>query len=566
MARKSRRIQQEATIVTSPRAEQQIKKKETLLRTAAYGRLSVEGETDESLHTQMAMLYHFIETHEDLQLKDSYSDNGYSGTNFDRPEFVRLMDDVRNGRIECIVVKDLSRFGRDYLETGYYIETLFPHLNVRFISITDEFDSNREEDRNSLAIPIKNMVNAMYAKDISKKICASREILKNKPDAMPMGNAPFGYDFTEDKKAYCPDIDNAPTVRAIFSWARMGVSSKNIAKRLSLIGALTPGESRKQKHGKEYRVSPWREDMIYKVLQHPVYEGDICVGRIKQALYKSEKTHRTAPEEWNVRKNAHTPLVSREDRAWILENMEANCTTKYGKDDYHIEQRMKIQENFSGMIYCAECGRHMRYVRYIHDYKTKEKTGGSYICPQDGGKAACGGRVVYEDFLKIFVMDQIHFLIKGMCDRRKMLEQVNTSQGGKNALVSAQKKMLALEVKISETEERQHKLYEDYADGVLDAEDYQNIKEQYIADAQRMQEELSVLEDKRKRLEKTIADYTGIVKHLEQYLDKRDFNADLVHELVERISISNAEGIEITFKCADVYTKVLEIMEGGESG
>ena len=564
MARKSRRTQKEIAEAEQILAAQPVKKKEVLLRTAAYGRLSVEAETDESLHTQMAMLYRFIENHEELQLEDSYADNGYSGTNFDRPEFVRLMDDVRSGKIECIVVKDLSRFGRDYLETGYYIETLFPHLNVRFIAITDEFDSSREEDRNSLAIPIKNMVNAMHAKDISKKICASREVMKNKTDAMPMGTAPFGYAFTEDKKAYRPDDLAAPTVRVIFSWARMGISVRNIAKRLSMMGVLTPGESRKQKLGKAFHHSPWREDMVYKVLRQPAYVGDICVGRIKQALYKSEKTHRTSPDEWTVRRNAHIPMVSREDHAWILEAMEANSTIKISKEDYHIAQREKVQDQFAGMIYCAECGHNMHYFRYIHDYKTKEKTGGSYLCPQDGGRAACGGRVVYEDFLKIFVMDQIHLLIKGMCDRKQMLDKINTSQGGKNALVSAQKKMLALQVKISETEERQQKLYEDYADGVLDAEDYQSIKEQYIADARRMQDELAALEDRRKRLEKTIADYTGIVKHLEKYLDSREFNAELVRELVERISISNTDGIEITFKCADVYANVLEIMEGGD--
>lgn len=564
MARKSRRTQNDTAVSTAVIANIQTKKKENLLRTAAYGRLSVENETDESLQTQMSMLYQFIDEHEDLQFEDSYSDNGYSGTNFDRPEFVRLMDDVRNGKIECIVVKDLSRFGRDYLETGYYIETLFPHLNVRFIAVTDEFDSIREEDRSSLAVPIKNMVNAMYAKDISKKICASREVIKNKEDSMPMGTAPFGYDHSEDKKRYVLDEENAPTVRAIFAWSRLGVSVKEIGKRLDLIGAMTPGQSRNQKAGKEVKPAEWRADTVYKILSHPGYVGDVCVGRIKQALYKAEKCHRTSPDEWTVHQNTHEPLVTREDREQIIQTMKENNMKKYSETDYHKEQREKIQDQFSGMIHCAECGRNMYYVRYLHDYKTLKKTGGQYLCPQNGGKAACGGRVVHEDFLKIFIMDQIHLLIKGMCDRKKMLDMVNTSQGGKNALLSAQKKMLALQVKISETEERQHKLYEDYADGILDAEDYQNIKEQYVADAQRMQDELAGLEVKRKRLEKTIDDYSKIVKHLEQYLDNREFNPELVHELVERVSISNTDGYEITFKCEDVYKRVIEMMEGGE--
>lgn len=564
MARKSRRAQNDTAVSTAVIANIQTKKKENLLRTAAYGRLSVENETDESLQTQMSMLYQFIDEHEDLQFEDSYSDNGYSGTNFDRPEFVRLMDDVRSGIIECIVVKDLSRFGRDYLETGYYIETLFPHLNVRFIAVTDDFDSIREEDRSSLAVPIKNMVNAMYAKDISKKICASREVMKNKADSMPMGTAPFGYDHSEDKKKYVLDEENAPTVRAIFAWSRLGVSVKEIGKRLDLIGAMTPGQSRNKKVGKEIKPAEWRADTVYKILSHPGYVGDVCVGRIKQALYKAEKCHRTSPDEWTVHQNAHEPLVTREDREQIIQTMKANNMKKYSETDYHKEQREKIQDQFSGMIHCAECGRNMYYVRYLHDYKTLKKTGGQYLCPQNGGKAACGGRVVHEDFLKIFIMDQIHLLIKGMCDRKKMLDKVNTSQGGKNALLSAQKKMLALQVKISETEERQHKLYEDYADGILDAEDYQNIKKQYVADAQRMQDELAGLEVKRKRLEKTIDDYSKIVKHLEQYLDNREFNPELVHELVERVSISNTDGYEITFKCEDVYKRVIEMMEGGE--
>lgn len=564
MARKSRRAQNETAVSTAVVANIQTRKKENLLRTAAYGRLSVENETDESLQTQMSMLYQFIDEHEDLQFEDSYSDNGYSGTNFDRPEFVRLMDDVRSGKIECIVVKDLSRFGRDYLETGYYIETLFPHLNVRFIAVTDDFDSIREEDRSSLAVPIKNMVNAMYAKDISKKICASREVIKNKEDSMPMGTAPFGYDHSEDKKRFVLDEENAPTVRAIFAWSRLGVSVKEIGKRLDLIGAMTPGQSRNKKVGKEIKPAEWRADTVYKILSHPGYVGDVCVGRIKQALYKAEKCHRTSPDEWTVHQNVHEPLVTREDREQIIQTMKANNMKKYSETDYHKEQREKIQDQFSGMIHCAECGRNMYYVRYLHDYKTLKKTGGQYLCPQNGGKAACGGRVVHEDFLKIFIMDQIHLLIKGMCDRKKMLDMVNTSQGGKNALLSAQKKMLALQVKISETEERQHKLYEDYADGILDAEDYQNIKEQYVADAQRMQDELAGLEVKRKRLEKTIDDYSKIVKHLEQYLDNREFNPELVHELVERVSISNTDGYEITFKCEDVYKRVIEMMEGGE--
>ena len=170
------------------------------LATAAYIRLSVENngqETDDSLKTQIALVESFIREHNDLYLLDTYVDNGFSGTKFDRPEFVRMMDDVKTGRIQCVVVKDLSRFGRDYLETGYYIETIFPLLNVRFISITDQFDSIREKDRNSLSVPIKNIVNAMYAKDYSRKQEAFREMCKKTGRVMDI-NAPYGYRMAKE--------------------------------------------------------------------------------------------------------------------------------------------------------------------------------------------------------------------------------------------------------------------------------------------------------------------------------------------------------------------------------
>lgn len=139
------------------------------LATAAYARISVDKKNDGCVQTQITMLHQYIDSHPEYKLVDTYVDNGYTGTDFDRPEFIRLMDDVRAGKIQCIVVKDLSRFGRNTIEAGYYIETIFPCLNVRLISINDNFDSSREEDRNSMIIPIKNMINEMYAKDASKK-------------------------------------------------------------------------------------------------------------------------------------------------------------------------------------------------------------------------------------------------------------------------------------------------------------------------------------------------------------------------------------------------------------
>jgi DNA invertase Pin-like site-specific DNA recombinase len=564
MARKSRRTQ------NTEAAEKKIplRKHQNLLATAAYGRLSVENsgyEDDESIQTQMTMLYQYIEEHPELEFADSYQDNGYTGTNFDRPEFTRLMDDVRSGKIQCIVVKDLSRFGRDYLETGYYLETLFPHLNVRFIAITDDFDSSREEDLNSLAVPIKNMVNAMYAKDISKKQCAAAKIRLSRPDAMPNGCAPYGYRFSEDKKQYLADPETAPYVRMIFQWVLMGVSFKKIAKRLDLLGALTPGQSRRQKCRGTIQQASWRENTVYKISQNPNYTGDVYMGRRRQALYKSESCKPTSPDEWIIRENTHEPLVSREDYQRVQEIIAANGKKKEADRACHCEDRKRMPNHFPGMIYCAECGHQMNFVRYTHNYTTNKKSVTAFICPENEGKAACGGQIVYEDFLKIVAMDQIQVLIKSMCDYKKLLDKINTSQGGKNVLLSARKKLMALNVKITEAEEHQATLYENYAEGLLDAEDYQSLKEHYILSIQTMKEELRQLEQKKRMLERNINQYNELVNHLESHLDKREFNEKLVQELIERITVSKTGQIDVVFKCNDVYQNVVKMLEGSDT-
>ena len=208
--------------------------------TAAYGRLSVEEEADgQSRENQIALLQDYIGRQDDMELAGTYFDNGYTGTNFNRPEFIRLMDDVRQKKIRCIVVKDLSRFGRNMLEASYYIEKVFPFLGVRLIAITDNFDSNRKSDMESISVPLRNLVNELYAKDISRKIWSSLQ--KKKKDGFAVGSAaPYGYIRNPITKRNEIDNETAFYVQLIFMWAQLGVSRNEIANRLQLLGAPTP--------------------------------------------------------------------------------------------------------------------------------------------------------------------------------------------------------------------------------------------------------------------------------------------------------------------------------------
>lgn len=564
MARKSRRNKN-----TETENNQKISiKSGRLIDAAAYIRLSVENggnETDETLVVQQMLVEKYIEEHPDLRLAGTYVDNGFSGTDFERPGFLRLMEDVRSGKIQCIVVKDLSRFGRDYLETGYYLETILPRLNIRFIAITDDYDNSRKQDRENISVPLKNMINALYAKDMSKKILAAKEAQRKKGN-VTLSKVAFGYKRSEDRRRQEVDEEIAPFVRMIFQWYRMGVSKKKIADRLNLMGIVTPGQ--REKTG-EVRVpldqTKWRADTVEKVLNNPTYAGDIVTGKLKQSLYKGIKQHRTSPEDWNIQKDMHTPMVARDDYEELRERADKTkektkgWRTKYGKD------REKYRDCFPGMVRCGDCGRPMYCVRYTHDYETNEKMGIYYNCSAQNYPEQYCGQKVEENLLKIVVMDQIQLLIKSMCDRKKLLEKMRSSTNEKNVFYEAGAKVRALERKIVQAEEKNTTLYEHFVSGIVEKEDFDLMKEQYIRELQNLREELQTAKQHQRMLEMKADKYMDMVSNLEKYLDSRSFDEKLVQELVEYVEVYQNGNIHVCFKCDDKFRQITEWMEGDKS-
>lgn len=311
MARKSRKNlpqpEQAAASVLLPELE------EAKIPAAIYGRLSVEDEEkEESMETQIALVQDYINRSSELSYVDTYFDNGFTGTNFKRPAFTRLMNDVRQKKIKCIVVKDLSRFGRNYLEAGYYIETVFPFLGIRLIAVTDNFDSTRKEDMESLALPIRNMVNAMYAKDISKKIWTSLQ--RKKEAGYAVGNdAPYGYIRNPVTKRNEIDPEAAFYVQLIFQWELMGVPIFEIARRMTLLQVSTPREwHRKMVEGKEVLTcKKWGVTTIRHILENQTYVGDTINNKSTQKLFAGQDKRDLPKEQWYVAKNTHPAIIAK---------------------------------------------------------------------------------------------------------------------------------------------------------------------------------------------------------------------------------------------------------------
>ena len=288
-------------------------------RVALYARLSVElkSRPSESIANQLSILREFIRDKAEFAEYHEYVDSAVSGTSFDRPAFGQMMDDVRDGKISCIIVKDMSRFGRDYIEASNYIETIFPFLGARFISVSDHFDTEAEFNQNkALEIALKNLVNDMYTKDISKRVSVSRR-LDMERGKFTGSNAPYGYkvDSGDALRKYVIDRDAAAVVRQIFELAADGVTLREIAKALQEYRLALPGDYLKTgnlyvEEGAEAKA--WYPGTISNILKNQAYIGNMVQGKRRTSLYDNEARHATDENDWIVVENTHEAIVDKE--------------------------------------------------------------------------------------------------------------------------------------------------------------------------------------------------------------------------------------------------------------
>ena len=548
MARKSRKKTNEVVIQAQTDFGEKTFAK---IPTAAYARLSREnngGDDTDSLDTQIAYITQYIQEHPEYEITEVYTDNGHTGTDFERTEFMRMMDDARRGKISCIVVKDLSRFGRNHIETGYYIETLLPKLNVRLIAINDNFDSSREADRNGLSTPICNMVNEMYARDLSKKIRAAKEERNKRRDKLPQGVAPYGYDMNEEKTQYVVNEEVAEYVRLIYQWALLGDGNSLIARRLNFIHALTAGEIAKTTMYALKRKGSWDGGKVYEVLINPTHTGDICYGRLYERKFDvNARRGWLDREDWTIHKNTHEPLVPRDDYWAIIDKMKERSSRAKVRNE-KLKERDELHPEFARMVYCAKCGHYMNFARYKHDYANDGNYYAAYCCGAPDMKHKHCNTVVYEDFLKIVVMDQVRLQMGIVCGRAEEL----LGSGEKNPLLSVRKKIMTVEKAIADGRDKQARLYEDFASQIIEEEDYRILKERCIVDEQEGKARLSDLQIQLRELESRMEELKSLTK---EYHDKKDMpecDGELVRGMINRIKIYEKNRVEIEFKHNDL--------------
>ena len=531
---------------------------------AAYIRLSAEngGHDDEgTLINQIELVHDYINDRNDLELYDTYVDNGVSGTTFERPEFERMMEDVRRGRVQCVVVKDLSRFGRNYLEAGTYIERVFPLLGVRLIAVNDNFDSARPGDVNGLELPIKNLVNAMYAKDISRKVKAAFDT-KNKSGKWLGCRAPYGYLKVgeSDNPTVVPDPETAKYVRVVFQWFISGVPMGEIKDRLDLAGAPVPAAYRVKTDPKRER-SPevsghWGNKSVKEILVNQMYTGDTVNGKTAIVNGKAVQVDR---ENWSVFKDTHEPLITREDYEKARAMLEEAAEQRKG-----YEQRSLKSEKgpvFKGKIYCGVCGRVLQIsyresrlgVRY-HAYR----------CVPLKDERPCSFSPdpwVNEDVFKVLVMDQIRLVVKSACDYRKLAQELMSENPWSGKFGSIRAKITNAKSRFSQIEEREMEAYGDYAEGSIDKAEYGLLKEKLKAEKNRLDGIIRKLVEEELELKAKAGRYLEITEGLEEYLDFEGYQPEIVDRLVEKIEYFPGGTIKLTLKCEDVYANMAKLIE-----
>ena len=561
MARKSRK--------TTPAVEPVVEAAPLqIFPTAIYARLSVENsgksENVDVIANQIEICKSYIADRPYLSLVDTYIDNGHTGTVFDRPEFNRLMNDIKSGRIKCLVVRDLSRFGRDYIETGTYLERIFPQIGLRFIAIKENYDNFDTDGSNeSLMIPLQNMINALYSKDISRKVSTALKA-QMEQGTFQKRNLPYGYRWNEEHTNMVIDEETASYVRLIFQRKIEGCSMPMILDELDRLGAPNT-ELRKRQNGTRTgdgcSCKGWHKSTVYGILTNPHYVGDTVLGRSMVAIYKGIKSHNVKDkDEWIVFPNTHEAIISREDFQKVQDIMNAASVARQTKMQKSEEIRATLINLFDGKIFCADCGKRMYFHRKRVD---KRKDGGWYAfyeCSTYVGRRYehCTAHYIRQDRLESDVLAAIQLQVKAALDYDKLLDKLRGSEGEKNIHDKQNALITSLNLKLSGVSKKRTRLYEDFAEGILDEEEYTFAKKSYDEQFADLSRRLDEAVQRRSKFNEAMSVDNKWITLMKSVSTATQLSQELVDESVEKVKIHEDGAVELVMKYGDIYALTIQ--------
>ena len=532
-------------------------------KAAVYARLSVEDSYNNNgtIENQISLVRKYIESNPYLKLCKTFVDNGQTGTNFNREGFQNLMEAVKLGEIDCIVVKDLSRLGRDYIETGNYIEKVFPFLGVRFISVNDGYDSHDSaKNKDNLTVILKNLINDVYVKDISKKVRSAMETMQKKGEYV--GNqAPYGYlKSPENKHRLVINEDTAPTVREIFKWKLGGMSSIDIARKLNERGEPSPRNYSYMKgiskHPSYAKKTLWNDEYIRDMLSNAVYIGNMVQGKTKSDITKNQLLKPQPKENWITVENTHEPIIDTADFETVQKMLDRNSReyrSRQGKD-INIERAENI---FNGLLYCANCGKNLKRKQQIG---RGIKMYYNFICPSYSINISteCVRKYISELKLKKIVFAAINKQIELLSDMETEVDEINSFPETKDKEHELMMNRQEIEKDLTRLASRKNSLYNDFKDGLLTESEYNYIRNKYENDINSLTSKLNEITAEIKRCSIDFFSGNKYLLEFKQYGEAECLSREMLTALIENICIYNDTHIEINFKYTDEFEQVIE--------
>ena len=508
---------------------------------ALYIRLSKEDESEgpsQSVQNQESLLREFVQQHR-LSVYDTYVDDGWSGTNFDRPDFQRMIGDIEARKVNMVITKDLSRLGRDYIMTGHYMERYFPEHRVRYISLLDGIDTGVDSTANDIT-PFRAIMNDMYAKDISKKIKSVKRDKQRKGQFIG-GKPAYGYKMhPTEKNKIVIDEEVAPVVRRIFALALSGMSCRNIATRLNQEGVPTPATYANLPVARPGPYTGlWSSERISEMLQNETYIGNMVQGRSVKISYKSKKCLRQAPANWVVVEGTHEPLVDGETFRKVQLLVGSRKHTRSRTYDFLLK----------GLIFCHECG----YPLAVLNRKNARGEDVLYFVCRTYQRFTKAGVCTCHSIKEKTVTDAVVAKVREVCQAclkpdellpmaREAVENAGKGSGLKMELQDLQSRIDSLTAKLD-------RMYIDRLNGLLPEADFQRI-------FSRIKGEREQLEEKRKALafqQKSPVPSEDRARELVQrFIETAGESRELLVSLIERVELTEDKEVIIKFRFAQL--------------
>ena len=550
MARKSRKnvMLQENTALPD-------KEKKVLFKAGLYARLSHEKEENierGTIETQMELMKNYVKDHEDIVIEEEYYDASFTGTNFERPDFKRMLEDAKTGRINCIIVKDLSRLGRNYVEMGNYIERVFPFLNVRFIAVTDDFDSFRPGT--DLMMPLKNIVNEFYAKDISKKVSTAHR-RKWTTDEYMCGFAPYGYLKSKtEKNRIVVDEATAGNVRLIYKLFLEGKGYTPIAKYLNEQGIMSPLMYLKSL-GYQQNVRTngvWTKTTVKSILTNQAYIGSAVHGKVVIEKYNNIPLHATDPSEWVIVKNTYEPLVDKEPFEKAQERVKKISDAYFAKE---FTKHPPNEKNLlKGKIVCGDCGKGMRL-------SPRTKKSYVYFCGtfSDGINPACSRHKIDQEDINKAVFAQISNHMRCCIDALRVIRELNARSNGLKKYDVYEKAITRQRRELEKVNRKFSELYGDYSEHLINESEYLTLKQQYLLKSEALKKEIDnllVSQNLYSKNYKIDEDWENLIN---KYLKCRKLNKELADAFVDKVQVFEDGRISVNLVYDDCLEELLQV-------